>query len=304
MVGPLQAVPKSKISLARIVTQWESFCYHEIGGFPVDSLRHIVIGFDGREDGHRALAWARSYALASPGTVLDLTHALALPAVPMHSLDLSAEEIFAAAERQIRAELDAARAELVAAGIEVAVHVRRWLPADTLIEQADELGAALIVVGRHGGRARRMLIGSTSGRVSREAHIPVLVARGAVRPSPPTKVLVGVDGSAGSRSALAAARALFPAALLLLVSVRDRAGGLDGAELADFARAGGVEPEQLELHTTEGDAAAALLELASSSDIDLICAGRRGSGPLLDLLLGSVAEKLLQLSPCPLLLSH
>ena len=270
----------------------------------MDSFRHIVIGFDGREDGHRALRWARAYALATPGTVLDLTHALALPAVPMHSLDLSAEEIFAAAERQIRGQLDAALAELVAAGLTAAVHVRRWLPADTLIEQATALGAALIVVGRHGGRAHRMLIGSTSGRVSREAHVPVLVARGALRTSPPTKVLVSVDGSAGSRSALTAARSLFPAAQLLLASVRDRAGGLNGAELADFARTAGVEPTQVEIHSTEGDAAAALLELAASSGIDLMCAGRRGSGPLLDLLLGSVAEKLLQLSPCPLLLSH
>ena len=58
------------------------------------------------------------------------------------------------------------------------------------------------------------------------------------------------------------------------------------------------------MHTSAGDAAAALLELAASSGSDLMCAGRRGSGPLRDLLLGSVAEKLLQLSPCPLLLSH
>ncbi len=270
----------------------------------MDSLRPIVIGFDGREDGHRALAWARALALQAPGTVLHLTHALALPAVPMHSLHLSAEEIFRTAEREIRGQLDATRAELVAAGIAAEVHVRRWLPADTLIEQADELGAALIVVGQHGGRAHRMLIGSTSGRVSREAHVPVVVTRGAVRTSPPTKILVSIDGSPGSRAALAAARSLFPGAGLLLASVRDHAGGLDGAELAAFARAAGVEPAQLEFHSTEGDAAAALLELASSSSIDLICAGRRGSGPLLDLLLGSVAEKLLQLSPCPLLLSH
>ena len=65
-----------------------------------------MIGFDGREDGHRATRWARGLALDSPGTVLHLTHALALPAVPMHSLDLSAEEIFAAAERQIREQLE------------------------------------------------------------------------------------------------------------------------------------------------------------------------------------------------------
>ena len=270
----------------------------------MDSLRHVVVGFDGRQDGHRALAWARDFALASPGTALDLTHALALPALPMHSLHLPAEEIFAAAEREIRAQLDAAANALAAAGLTAEVHVRRWLPADTLLEQADRLGAVLIVVGQHGGRARRVLIGSTSGRVSREARVPVVVARGAQRPSPPRRILVSVDGSPGSHAALLAARTLFPGARFLLASVRDRTGGLDATALADFARTGGVDPEEIDLHSTEGDAAAALLELSADSGIDLLCAGRRGSGPLRDLLLGSVSEKLLQLAPCPLLLSH
>lgn len=268
------------------------------------SLRHIVVGFDGREDGHRALRWARAIALASPATVLHLTHALALPAIPMHSLDLTVEELFAAAERDIRRELDAAVAELAAAGVAAELHVRRWLPADTLIEQAEALGAAFIVVGRHGGRAHRMLIGSTSGRVSREARVPVVVTRGAVKTSPPRRILVGMDGSPGSQSALSAACSLFPDARWLVASARDGSGGLDTNELAACARAAGLAPTQVEVQSTEGDAAAVLLALAASADIDLLCVGRRGGGPLLDLLLGSVSEKLLQLAPCPLLLSH
>ena len=268
------------------------------------SFRHIVIGFDGQEDGHRATRWARGVALQSPGSTLHLTHALSLPAVPMHSLQLSAEEFLAAAEHDIRSQLEAVRNELAADGLTVEIHVRRWLPADTLIEQAEALPEAFIVVGQHGGRARRVLIGSTSGRVSREAAVPVVVARGAVRPSPPRRILVGTDGSAGSRAALTAARALFPDARLLLAGFLDRGGGLDGQALADFALSAGIAPAQIELHASEGDAAAALLALAASADIDLLCAGRRGSGPLLDLLLGSVSEKLLQLAPCPLLLAH
>lgn len=268
------------------------------------SFRHIVIGFDGLEDGNRATGWARGVAQSAPGTILHLTHALALPAVPLHSMELSAEEILATAERDIRSRLEAVQEELIAAGLAAEIHVRRWLPADTLIAQAEALDGALIVVGQHGGRARRMLIGSTSGRVSREAGVPVVVARGAIRPIPPRRVLVGTDGSSGSLAALTAARALCPDARLLLATFRDRSGGLDGPELADFARAAGIDPAQVELHATEGDAASSLLTLAASAEVDLLCAGRRGSGPLLDLLLGSVSEKLLQLAPCPLLLAH
>ena len=268
------------------------------------SFRHIVIGFDGQEDGHRATRWARGVARQSTESTLHLTHALALPAVPMHSLKLSAEELLETAERDIRSQLEAVRDELTADGFAVEVHVRRWLPADTLIEQAEALAGAFIVVGQHGGRARRMLIGSTSGRVSREARVPVVVTRGAVRPSPPRRILVGADGSSGCRAALTAARALFPDARLLLAGFRDRNGGLDSQALAGFAQSAGISPAQVELHAAEADAASALLALAASADIDLLCAGRRGSGPLLDLLLGSVSEKLLQLAPCPLLLAH
>ncbi|MEO7975160.1 MAG: universal stress protein, partial [Thermoanaerobaculia bacterium] len=245
------------------------------------SFRHIVIGFDGREDGHRATRWARAVALASPGTVLHLTHALALPAMPKHALHQSAEEILAAAERDIRSELDTARAALVADGLAVEVHLRRWLPADTLIEQAEALEGAIIVVGQHGGRTRRVLIGSTSGTVSREARVPVVVARGMLRSSPPRRILVAADGSAGSRSALAAARTLFPGTPLLLASIRDRTGELSPEGLADFARSAGLDPASVELHSIEGDAAVALLALAESADVDLLCAGRRGGGPLL-----------------------
>ena len=263
-----------------------------------------MVGYDGREDGRRALRWARAVALGSPGVVLHLTHALALPAVPIQALHLSAEEILAAAEREIRQELESVRSELLAAGLAVEVHVRRWLPADTLLEQAEVHDGALLVVGQHGGRARRMLIGSTSGAVSREARVPVVVTRGALRPTPPGKILVGADGSSGSRAALAAARSLCPDARILLASIRDRASGLESSSLADFARSAGLDPAKVELHATDGDAAAALLTLAEKSEIDLLCAGRHGSGQLLDLLLGSVSEKLLQLAPCPLLLAH
>lgn len=268
------------------------------------SLRHIVVGFDGREDGYRATRWAGAVARALPGTALHLTHALALPAVMAHAPHLSAEQLLSSAESEIRGRLEASRLELAGIGVEAEVHIRRWLPADTLIERAAALGALLIVVGQHSGRAHRMLIGSTSSQVSRAAAAPVVVVRGAMCPSPPRRIVLGADGSAGSRSALATARLLFPEAHLLVASVRDRSSGLGAAELAELVQAEGIDPETVELHSAEGDAAEVLLALAVTAEADLLCAGRRGRGPLQNLLLGSVSEKLLQLAPCPLLLSH
>jgi nucleotide-binding universal stress UspA family protein len=222
----------------------------------------------------------------------------------MHSFNFSVEEILATSEREIRARLETAQEELAGAGISSEVHIRHWLPADTLLEQADAVDATLIVVGQHGSRTRRMLIGSTSGAVSREARIPVVVVRGEERESPPRRILVGADGSAGGRSALVSASTLFPAARVLLVHVSGRSRVRVEVDLGELAAAAAIEPGRLVRRGVAGDPAASLLELAASGEVDLLCAGRLGTGPLRDLLLGSVSEKLLQLAPCPLLLGH
>jgi nucleotide-binding universal stress UspA family protein len=65
-----------------------------------------------------------------------------------------------------------------------------------------------------------------------------------------------------------------------------------------------VEAARHELRTAEGNPAEELLALARNEEVDLVAAGRRGHGPLHELLVGNVAEKLLQLAPCPLLLAH
>ena len=47
-----------------------------------------------------------------------------------------------------------------------------------------------------------------------------------------------------------------------------------------------------------------ILELIASEEIDLLATGTRGMGPLAELLLGSVSDKLIQLADCPVLLSR
>ncbi len=51
----------------------------------------------------------------------------------------------------------------------------------------------------------------------------------------------------------------------------------------------------------EGDPAKTILEMAESSGVDLIVIGSRGHSDLRDLLVGSVSQKVSQLSKCPCL---
>src|ERR671921_350825 len=74
-------------------------------------------------------------------------------------------------------------------------HLRMGGAAEEVIELAEELQTALIVLGSRGrGRIRRALMGSVSDSVVHHAHCPVLV----VRWKPvvfPAKILLATDGS-------------------------------------------------------------------------------------------------------------
>jgi nucleotide-binding universal stress UspA family protein len=62
--------------------------------------------------------------------------------------------------------------------VEFFVHARLGHPAEQIIALAREVGADLVFVGSHGRTGvERMLVGSVSERVVREANCPVMVAR-------------------------------------------------------------------------------------------------------------------------------
>jgi nucleotide-binding universal stress UspA family protein len=137
-------------------------------------------------------------------------------------------------------------------------------------------------------------------------------------------ILVGVDGSEPSHKAarLAAEIALRFGARLTLAYVVPRlllppdAYGLTVAEVEDEHRAfgekllaeavtrlgeGGVEVATLVL---VGAAAEGLAEAARAGDVDLVVVGSRGRGAVARVLLGSVTDRLVHISPKPVLVSR
>lgn len=65
---------------------------------------------------------------------------------------------------------------LAGAGVPARAHVSVGDPCQTLLEHAADVGANVIVVGRHGqGAAGRILLGSLANKVVRRSDRPVLV---------------------------------------------------------------------------------------------------------------------------------
>jgi nucleotide-binding universal stress UspA family protein len=137
------------------------------------------------------------------------------------------------------------------------------------------------------------------------------------------RILVGVDGSKESREAanFAAELAQATKSELVLASVVFIPVGLGAPELlaqvdrwekdeqansektvkeiaASISRPG-VRVETL---TPKGSPAEKLADLAQSGDVELVVVGHRGRGAIKRLLLGSVADRLVQICPKPVLI--
>jgi len=147
--------------------------------------------------------------------------------------------------------------------------------------------------------------------------------------SPIGKILCPVDFEAGSRAALAAARELAetfsaPVDVVHVIAVPhsirpdlmvwleaghvrpvlDVARDQAQKQLEDWLREANAPAEQVGREMLVGDPAEAILERAREGGYDLIVMGTHGRKGMQRLLLGSVAEKVVRRSACPVLTVH
>ena len=144
-------------------------------------LQQVVVAYDGTEGGRLVIERALDLACRAPFhilhvlAVLDSRHGLPILR-PAGSVDYRY-----AGEVQDLLVLDLERRLSVHPGggaVHFFVHVRIGKPAEEILDQARDLGADLIVIGSHGYHGLdRLVLGSVSERVVREALCPVIVAR-------------------------------------------------------------------------------------------------------------------------------
>ncbi|HEX2687414.1 MAG TPA: universal stress protein [Kofleriaceae bacterium] len=142
---------------------------------------HVVVAYDFSHSGRSALYRAIALAKQAPFHELHFVCVIEphgeVPSLPRHG-----RVDYAYAERVQQALTDEVAAELKAASItdrvHFFVHARIGKPAREILELAREVGADLIIIGSKGATGvERLVLGSVSEKVVREASCTVEVAR-------------------------------------------------------------------------------------------------------------------------------
>jgi nucleotide-binding universal stress UspA family protein len=135
----------------------------------------IVLGLDGSPGAEVAAQWCAAHA---DQLGADIVAVYAIPPVVVGSLPVAGIELSmgATARAALYDTLEQWCAPLHAAGVPLDTRVVDGDPAAAIMELADEVDAAMVVVGRRGrGGFAEMLVGSVPHRLTHHCRQPVLV---------------------------------------------------------------------------------------------------------------------------------
>lgn len=281
-------------------------------------LDSILFPTDFSECADHALDQAIRLAAAHDAS-LHVFHGLVLHEEDPGRVNASLSRYLEHAEAEAGKLLFGHRERCRAEGIPVTCSVRRALTAhDAIAAEIDERRPDLVVMGTHGRHGlRRLALGSVARKTVAHARGDVLTVRkdAELAPAVIDRVVAAVDFSEHSRRALDRAHEVvsqsgdvtavhvvsvpihpsFYAAGVSNVFDVDRE--LRGRVEEELRRWSGGEAGVLRVH--EGDPVARILEAARLARAQLIVVGSRGLGVLDRVLLGSVAERVVDGAPVP-----
>ncbi len=141
-------------------------------------VRKILVPLDFSDQAEAVLEWAAHLAEEHGSRVL-LLHAYHLP-VEFQQLEGAylPPDFWSNVKSEAEEGLGRYAGELGGRGIEVESLVREGYPASVILDEAENQGADLIVIGTHGHSGlKHMLLGSIAERVVQKATCPVLTVK-------------------------------------------------------------------------------------------------------------------------------
>jgi nucleotide-binding universal stress UspA family protein len=233
------------------------------------------------------------------------------------------EKLHAHAQQALQ---DLAGQVLARYGVAPGVHVAEGAVLAEIITRADVIGGDLLVFGARGASfVRHWVLGATAERLLRKTVRPILVVK-QVAHEAYRQVLVPVDFSPWSASALRLARSVAPTAEITLMHAYEvpfegklRFAGVDD-EVIHRYRIGARDEALKKLHlcaaqsglsvgnyravAVHGDAAPRILEQEEEEGADLLVVGKHGLGMTEELLLGSVTKHVIAEARCDVLVGQ
>lgn len=263
------------------------------------------------------------------GAEMHMLHAVVLndddPNNPEHHFP-DIEDIVArlneSVEQRMTSEIEANQAVV----LNIRKAQRRGIsPATTILDYTQENDIDLIVMGTQGLRGlSHLLMGSVAEEVVRLARCPVMTIREKKQPKPIEnfeQILVPIDFSDHSKKSLSFAKAMaesYGAKLQILHVIEENihpafyASGMTSIfemipnlkdkcqqSLKEMLNEASGPKVESEIHVVEGRATQEIVRFAETHSSDLIVIGTHGLTGIEHLLIGSVAEKVVRMAPCP-----
>ena len=248
-------------------------------------LDRPLIGVDGTEPAFEACRQVGR--LAKPDTAIDV-----VAVVHLHEAIGAELEASSAADRLLReAELALDTAATILGQRAQKRFVHGYVTA-ALLEEVQRRHTTLLGLGSHGHRRMtEILFGGVAGELLQKAPCSVLITRPASEPSSfPRSIVVGMDGSPNSETALIAAHHLaarFGSTIRVITALKGKHTDLAHIQLQ------APSAEALDEHPVEA-------LVGASHDADLLVVGSRGLQGLRAL--GSVSERVAHQASCSVLI--
>jgi nucleotide-binding universal stress UspA family protein len=262
----------------------------------------LLVCTDGSEGGRHAVTQALALGWACAGKVYVLQVVKIIP-----EFEAAAPDLRACLEEEIERQQTAAAAEAARQGVEMEYRILHSIsPFADIVVEAEKLKPQLIIIGRYGRTGlTRLFMGSIAARVIGLSPVNVLVI-----PLEDSlafqRLLIASDGSPYSHAALMEATAMAARAgseLLGVAVAREEGEIFETRETLQRMRtAANREGVSFQGISPQGLAAdAGIIQVALENRVDLIIMGSHGRTGFKRLLMGSVTERVIGQTPCPVL---